>query len=230
MHLNTVDPARTNYAMTPAHDVFTSNCGTYIDKTGLLAALLNEAGFKAAIVDNSINVFGDRPLEVEVTLEGKAYRLSATEKTPLLTEAEKTDAANVAAAPIYKERKLQWEPEVLTDGYVRITLPTEKDGLQIDPALLTPSRTSDLQASMRPEYYHYSMELPKNATLIGGNKEIEYTNQVGSINIIIKQKKNRLLITRSLRLRKAVITKAEYPAFRQLMIDWNGNKELIFSL
>mgnify|MGYP002524411155 CR=1 FL=1 len=74
------------------------------------------------------------------------------------------------------------------------------------------------------------MELPKNATLIGGNKEIEYTNQVGSINIIIKQKKNRLLITRSLRLRKAVITKAEYPAFRQLMIDWNGNKELIFSL
>lgn len=230
VHLNTVDPARTNYAMTPAHDVFTSNCGTYIDKTGLLAALLNEAGFKAAIVDNSINVFGDRPLEVEVTLEGKAYRLSATEKTPLLTEAEKTDAANVAAAPIYKERKLQWEPEVLTDGYVRITLPTEKDGLQIDPSLLTPSRTSDLQASMRPEYYHYSMELPKNATLIGGNKEIEYTNQVGSINIIIKQKKNRLLITRSLRLRKAVITKAEYPAFRQLMIDWNGNKELIFSL
>ena len=55
-------------------------------------------------------------------------------------------------------------------------------------------------------------------------------NAVGSINIIIKQKKNRLLVTRSLRLRKAVITKAEYSAFRQLMIDWNGNKELIFSL
>ena len=230
VHLNPVDLARVNYMMTPAHDVFTSNCGTYLDKTGLLAALLNEAGFKATIVDNSLSVFGDRPLEVEVTLEGKAYRLSATQKSPLLTEAEKVDAANVAAAPIYQERKLQWEPEALADGYVRITLPNEKDGLHIDPALLAPSRNSDLQASVRPEYYHYTMELPKGATLIGGEVNIEYSNIVGSINIIIKQKKNRLLVTRSLRLRKAVITKSEYSAFRQLMIDWNGNKELIFSL
>ncbi len=230
VHLNPVDLARVNYMMTPAHDVFTSNCGTYLDKIGLLAALLNEAGFKATIVDNSINVFGDRPMEVEVTLEGKAYRLSATQKSPLLTEAEKVDAANVAAAPIYQERKLQWEPEALADGYVRITLPNEKDGLHIDPALLAPSRNSDLQASVRPEYYHYTMELPKGATLIGGEVNIEYSNIVGSINIIIKQKKNRLLVTRSLRLRKAVITKSEYSAFRQLMIDWNGNKELIFSL
>ncbi len=230
VHLNPVDLARVNYMMTPAHDVFTSNCGTYLDKTGLLAALLNEAGFKATIVDNSISVFGDRPMEVEVTLEGKAYRLSATQKSPLLTEAEKVDAANVAAAPIYQERKLQWEPEALADGYVRITLPNEKDGLHIDPALLAPSRNSDLQASVRPEYYHYTMELPKGATLIGGEVNIEYSNIVGSINIIIKQKKNRLLVTRSLRLRKAVITKSEYSAFRQLMIDWNGNKELIFSL
>ena len=230
VHLNPVDPARVNYAMTPAHDVFESNCGTAIDKTGLLAALLNEAGFKASIVDESINVFGDRPLEVEVTLEGKTYRLSATQKSPLLTEAEKADAANVASAPIYLERKLDWTPESLSDGYVRITLPNEKEGLHIDPALLTPSRNSDLQASVRPEYYHYTMELPKGATMLGGDVNIEYTNAVGSINIIIKQKKNRLLITRSLRLRKAVITKSEYPAFRQLMQDWNGHKELIFSL
>ena len=230
VHLNPVDLARVNYVMTPAHDVFTSNCGTYLDKTGLLAALLNEAGFKATIVDNSISVFGDRPMEVEVTLEGKAYRLSATQKSPLLTESEKVDAANVAAAPIYQERKLEWNPETLADGYVRITLPTEEAGLHIDPAQLTPSRNSDLQASVRPEYYHYTMELPKGATLIGGDVNIEYSNIVGSINIIIKQKKNRLLITRSLRLRKAVVTKSEYSAFRQLMIDWNGNKELIFRL
>ena len=230
VHLNPVDPARTNYTMTPAHDVFSSNCGTAIDKTGLLAALLGEAGFQATIVDCSINVFGDRPLEVEVTFEGKAYRLSATKKTPLMTEAEKADAANVAAAPIYKESKLEWAPETLADGYVRITLPNEVEGLHIDPALLAPSRTSDLQASLRPEYYHYTMELPKGATLIGGNIEIEYTNSVGSIQIVVKQKKNRLLVTRSLRLRKAVITKADYSSFRQLMIDWNGHKELIFSL
>ena len=230
VHLNTVDPSHTNYAMTSAHEVFTSNCGTYIDKTGLLAALLNEAGFKAVIVDNSMNVFGDKPLEVEVTIEDKVYRLSATRKTPLMTEAEKTDAANVAAAPVYMERKLEWKPDTLVDGYVRITLPTEEKGLHIDPALLAPSRTSDVQASVTPEYYHYTMELPKGAKLIGGEVNVEYTTTVGSINIIIKQKKNRLLVTRSLRLRKAVISGSDYHAFRQMMVDWNGHKELFFSL
>ena len=64
--LNPIDPARVNYAMTPANEVFSSNCGTAIDKTGLLAAMLNQAGFRASIVDNSLNVFGDKPLEVEV--------------------------------------------------------------------------------------------------------------------------------------------------------------------
>ena len=66
--LNPVDLARVNYAMTPAAEVFNSNCGTLLDKTGLLAAMLNQAGFRATIVDNSLNVFGDRPLEVEPTL------------------------------------------------------------------------------------------------------------------------------------------------------------------
>jgi len=147
-----------------------------------------------------------------------------------MTEAEKTDAANVAAAPVYMERKLEWKPDTLVDGYVRITLPTEEKGLHIDPALLAPSRTSDVQASVTPEYYHYTMELPKGAKLIGGEVNVEYTTTVGSINIIIKQKKNRLLVTRSLRLRKAVISGSDYHAFRQMMVDWNGHKELFFSL
>ena len=49
--LNPVDLARVNYAMTPAAEVFNSNCGTLLDKTGLLAAMLNQAGFRATIVD-----------------------------------------------------------------------------------------------------------------------------------------------------------------------------------
>ncbi|MBO7577013.1 MAG: DUF3858 domain-containing protein, partial [Bacteroidales bacterium] len=40
----------------------------------------------------------------------------------------------------------------------------------------------------------------------------------------------RILITRSLRLRKAVISKSEYNDFRQMMVDWNSHKELLFTL
>ena len=228
--LNPVDLARVNYAMTPAAEVFNSNCGTLLDKTGLLAAMLNQAGFRATIVDNSLNVFGDKPLEVEVTIEGLKYRLSATAKTPLLTENEKADAAAVAAAPIYIDRELEWKPDTIVENYVRITLPEEKGGLQFDPSRLNASRTSDLQARATTEFYHYTMDLPKGAKLIGGDVELEYNRNVGSISIIIKQKGKRLLVTRSLRLRKALITKADYSDFRQLMIDWYGHRQLFFSL
>lgn len=230
VHLNPVDPARTDYTATPAAQVFASNCGTAIDKTGLLAALLNQAGFRTTIIDGSLNVFGDRPLQVEVAIDGLKYRLTATDKSPLLTESEKADAAAVASAPIYIDRALDWNPDTIVDNYIRITLPNEKGGINIDPAKLNPSRTSPVQAAAVTEFYHYTMELPKGAKLIGGDINIEYNRNVGSINIIVKQKGRRLLVTRSLRLRKAVIAKADYADFRQLMIDWNSHRQLYFSL
>lgn len=231
VHLNTVDLSHVNYAMAPADEVFSTNCGTYLDKTGLLAALLNEAGFAATIVDNTISVFGDKPMEVEVTLEGSRYRLSATHKGPIMTEAAKSDAEAVANAPIYIDRNLDWNPDTITKGYVRITLPRENGGISINPAYLAQTRASEVQARVTNEFYHYTMDLPKGANLVGGEVNIEYTKyDLGSINITIKQKGRRLLITRSLQIRKNRITKADYPSFRQLMIDWNSHKELIFSL
>lgn len=231
VRLNPVDLRHVNYAMTPATEVFLSNCGTALDKTGLLAALLNEAGFKATIVDGSISVFGDRPLEVEVTIQNNTYRICATQKGELMTEQAKADAAAVTAAPIYVERELQWNPDTLAEGFARITLPTEKGGLNINPAYLTTGRTSNVQAALTSEFYHYTMDLPKGVELIGGEVNIEYTKyDLGSINIKIKQKGRRLLVTRQLQLRKAVITKQDYRNFRQLMIDWNSHKELLFSL
>ncbi len=229
--LNPVDLRHVNYTMTPAEEVFLSNCGTSLDKTGLLAALLNEAGFKATLVDNSLNVFGDRPMEVEVTIQNNTYRISATQKGALMTEQAKADAAAVAAAPVYVERALEWKPDTLAEGFARITLPNEKSTLNINPAYLTTGRTTDVQAAVTNEFYHYTLDLPKGAKLIGGEVNIEYTKfELGSINIKIKQKGRRLLITRQLQLHKSLITKQDYRNFRQLMIDWNSHKELLFSL
>lgn len=232
VHLNNIDLARVNYAMTPATDVFNSNCGTVLDKTGLLAAMLNEAGFQATIKDNTISVFGDRPMDVEVMIEGKSYRLSATQKGAIMTESEKADAAAVAAAPIYVDRELDWKPDTITDKFVRITLPAEPNGININPAYLFESAPQqNIQGKITNEFYHYTMNLPKGAKLIGGDVVIDYTcYDLGSINIIIKQKGNRLLITRNLQIRKAIITQADYASFRRMIQDWNSHKELIFSL
>ena len=225
VHLNSINPARVNYTMTPAAEVFQSNCGTAIDKTGLLAALLAEAGYPATIVDNSISVFGDQPLEVEVTVGGKAYRLSATAKDGIVTP----KTANEQPEPVYIDRALEWKPDTLVDGYYRIVLPNENVGLKIDPARLAPSRTSDLQVSTASEFYHYTIELPKDIKLLGGDINIDYNKpDVGAVSVIVKQKGNKLIVTRRLGLRKSIITSKEYADFRQIMIDWNRGRELLF--
>lgn len=224
IHLNPVDAARTNYAMTPAAEVYASNCGTMTDKTGLLAAMLNEAGLKAEIDNNPKTIAVDRVL---VTLGDSSYFCSMRSKTPL----QNSQKGSTTALPIYVDRQLKWEPDTITENYVRILMPREDMGLKINPALLHPSRTSDVKASTASEFYHYTMQLPKGAKMIGGDVNIGYTKpDVGSINIIIKQKGSKLLITRSLRLRKSVVTTKDYEAFRQLIIDWNSHQEIFFTL
>ena len=230
VRLSTVNLSHLDYDMTPAELVYQSNCGTALDKSGLLAAMLNEAGFHATLDVSYLNVFGDKPFEVVVEVNGQTYRINALTKGDLLTEQQRVDAAAVAAAPKYIDRALDWSPEMLADGYCRITLPDEPGTLDIDPALLAPSRTSDVQVGAISEFYHYTLNIPKKAKLIGGDVELEYTRSVGSISIIIKQKGNRILITRSLRLTKPLITRADYAGFRQLMIDWYSHRELFFSL
>lgn len=224
VRLNPVDAARTNYAITPAAQVFASNCGTLTDKTGLLAAMLNEAGLKAEIDNNPRTIAVDRVL---VTLGDSSCYCSMRSKAPL----QNSQKAAPTALPIYVDRQLDWAPDTITENYVRMQLPRENVGLSINPALLPPSRTSDVQASTASEFYHYTMQLPKGVKMIGGEVNIGYTKpEVGSINIIIKQKGTKLLITRSLRLRKSVITPKDYEAFRQLMIDWNSHQEIYFTL
>lgn len=230
VHLNDIDPSHTNYAMTPAEQVFATNCGTAIDKAGLLAALLNQAGFEATIIDNSINAFGDKPMEVEATVNNVKYRLSATQKTPIQSMEERTQAYATLADPVYIDRELPWTPDTLVDGYLRFTLPIEQVGTKINLAQLTPTRVSDLYAGNINEFYHYVVNLPKGAKLLGGDVNIEYTlPNLGSINVIVKQKKGRLIVTRSLRLLKPVISANDYAGFRRLMTDWNSHRELYFA-
>lgn len=226
VHLNTVDLSHVNYSMAPAAEVFNTNCGTLLDKTGLLAALLNEAGFRATLVDAN----NGQP-EVELSLDGNIYHLCANSKGALLTDGQRADKSAVASAPIYIDRELQWQSQPISEGYVSFTLPTEDGALNINPAYLTPTRFSPVQARLTNEFYHYTVTLPKGAKLIGGDytREITHPN-LGSINIIVKQKGNRLLITRSLQLRKAVIEKADYEMFRQLMNEWYSHRQFTFEL
>lgn len=224
IHLNTVDPARTDYAMTQAAEVFASNCGTMTDKTGLLAAMLNEAGLKTEIENNARTIAIDR---VRITLGDSCYFCSMRSKSPLVN----CDRANALPMPIYVDRKLEWNPDTITENYVRIRLPRENMGLQINPAYLAPSRTSDVQASTASEFYHYTMQLPKGAKMVGGDVELSGSApEVGNYNIIIKQKGTKLIITRSLRLRKSIITAKDYQNFRKIMIDWFSHQEIYFTL
>ena len=71
------------------------------------------------------------------------------------------------------------------------------------------------------EEYTYSITLPDNVVLCTLPMEKHIDNKVGSLSITVQQKDRQVSVHRSLNLRKKQITPAEYPAFRQLMTEWD---------
>lgn len=88
-----------------------------------------------------------------------------------------------------------------------------------------------LQA-LADENYSYVIELPADIELCTPDKNRKINNPVGSLSISVKKENNRLYVNRSLKLKKQLVTPADYPAFRQLMTEWadpNGRQILFKS-
>ncbi|MDR0969029.1 MAG: DUF3857 domain-containing protein [Lentimicrobiaceae bacterium] len=95
IRLNTINFKYNNFVVAPATKTWQSNCGNAIEKTVLLTALLNEAGFQASPVAfadaklhnekiaclNNLETFG-----VRVVINGQDFILSAVSKNPTSLE------------------------------------------------------------------------------------------------------------------------------------------------
>ena len=247
--LNKIDLARVDYRMTPAAEVFRSNCGTALDKLGLLAALLNEAGFDARILNESMPSLLEEPFVVELMIDNKWYDLTATDKERMVPALKtmsdldciKGDPILVCPWRITAKKPLTYDtilqPDTMPGGYLHYTLSATPFDNYYSPANLPPTRTSNvwigepllgdgpaLQFACR-----YTIQMPEHLRLVGGDRKIQYEIPgVGSIKVVIRKKGGKLLADKELVVIPSEITPEQYSDFRRLIIDWESSNELMF--
>lgn len=204
------------YKRSSAKETFLSGCGTPADKKRLVAAMLREAGFGAEEYDNGVHVTvheDGRPM---------TYNLSTDSKRPARLDGAAIDEQR----EIDIEQTIPWQGENLGGGYSRMTLPTERGSISIDPARLTSNRKAPVKVRNCNEKYHYTIQ--NAGTMVGKPISISRTvNGLGSIKISIKQLGNGAIdVIRELNIDvpDGIVTPKQYKAFRKMMQDWNQYK------
>lgn len=217
--VNDIPASLLAYRTSSARETFLSACGTPADKNILLAAMLRQAGFKAYTDQRHVFVtIKEKMSEVD-------YRISAAMKSPLRPDGAAIDEQRT----IEVDENIVWRGERLGGGYNQMKLPTVAGSISINPARLTSDRKAPLLVRNCNEKYRYSIALPRTPPrrLVGKPVDISYTKKdVGSIRISISQEHPgaAIVVVRELSIDvpDGIVTPQQYPAFRQLIQDWNA--------
>ena len=218
IHLNELPAAMLGYTHATAAEVWRSGCGTATDKAVLLAAMLNQLKYNA-------HVTGENMDEVGVVIDTNEYRLSVRKKTPITIYGEAKDEVTV----VNNSRKhTSYRLDTLEGGFYRLTLESIKESPKMNPANLTPSRTAPLASPLCDINVSDEYTLPKGMKMVGStvNEDLTY-NGIGSVRISIKQKGKKLIVERTLKLEKSLITTADYANFRRLIATWQSNDKVL---
>lgn len=217
IHLNDLDPAMLGYHHSTAAEVWQSGCGTATDKAVLLAAMLNVVGFSARVI-------GDNYDEVGVMIDTLEYRLDVRRKAPMTLYGEAKDEVKTVNMTGTFDAVL----DTLEDGFYRFPLPVIVGGPNVRADRLALVRTAPLQGSACDIHSDVTFLLPKGVKLVGGNivNNLDY-NDLGSVEISIKQSGNKLRLVRNLKIEKSVIPVADYESYRRLLALWQGTDAVL---
>ena len=210
IHLNNIDPAMLAYKHATAAEVWQTGCGTPADKAVLLAAILNEWGYVARVMDDHIG-------EVGVMIDTLEYRLSAVGKSPMTLYGEAKD--EVVSQNINTQAEASFD--TLADGFYRLQLPGIPGAPEVSARNLAITRMAPLQSSACDLQSDITIVLPKGMKMVDGAvKEKLSFDGVGSVEISIKQSGKKLRVQRNLKLEKSLVPVADYDNFRHLLVLW----------
>lgn len=120
------------------------------------------------------------------------------------------------------------------NGYLIFTLPNDLEGVEgWHMNMLNSSRSGELEIPYPvKENYTYDIEISPELALKTKTREIHIKNPIGYVKISIKANGQILKVQQELELDKAIISPAEYPYFKELMLAWTNpaNQTLLFSV
>lgn len=214
-----ISPRYVDNQSAPARETFASNCGTLSEKNELLAAILLQAGFKAENCGEA---------GVNLTVKGTTYTITAANKSPFVPKTAATDKGK----DIKISRQLPWKGIDMGGGYQQMTIPTEANSINIDPARLTSERKSSLQVGKHNEQYDYIITVPEGSRLVKP-VNIGYSKKgIGTIKISISQLADgKIAVKRYLviSVNDGVVTTKQYKAFRKMMQDWKHHNSILLA-
>ena len=231
--------SQTGYRLRPAFEVIRSAYGTEAEKAALLAALQQAIGIRAElkaafpktedkdaaglaalsglfVTNNGVADIQDFISVVELNAQPVALKkvTHVISRTDTLRVSDKTG-------------------KMLAGGYRKIDLPQARGGwASYDGRMTALNTTRPVNLLLRylpDETYTYIVKIDEGmkSTVIPTNKKME--NPVGSMEVAVKKAVDKIEIIRTLKLKKQLITPADYPAYYCLMAEWmdiNGNSLL----
>lgn len=118
------------------------------------------------------------------------------------------------------------------DGFFVITLPKITQGISsvgIGDLPFTRLTTIELPGSYN-ETYTFSFTLPKGLKIISPNSKTKVENSLGFCSVELTENEGKIVVTRKIRINKAIIPAESYADFRQIMSLWadkNLNKIVV---
>lgn len=232
--------SQTGYRLRPASEVIRSAYGTEAEKAALLAALQQAIGIRAEI-----------KAAFPKTEDKDAAGLAAVSGLFLFDKgiADIQDFVSVVdlnAQPIVLEKvshvvsrtdTLQVSDKTgkaLADGYRKFDLPQARGGwASYDGRVTALNTTRPVNLLLRylpDEAYTYIVKIDARIkpVVVPTNKKIE--NAVGIMEVTVEKAEDEIKIIRTLKLKKQLITSAEYPAYYRLMAEWmdTNDNSLLF--
>ncbi len=214
IHLNDIHPSHLGYIHSTPEVTWQTGCGTAIDKAVLLAAILNNEGYRARII-------GDNMDEVGVFVDTIEYRLDIRHKAQSL---EINGKAHDEIEKVEFIGEVQGILDTLEDGFFRLTFA----GIPGEPTMsarrLALTRTTPLQSSACDITSTETYTLPKGVKLVGGSVSDKLSfDGIGTMQVSVKQSGKTLKVERKLKLEKSVVPIEDYANYRKLLATWQSH-------
>lgn len=232
--------SQTGYRLRPVAEVIRSAYGTEAEKAALLAALQEAIGIpngvkavfpitedkdaaglaaisKLFIADGAIAAIQDFVSVVD--MDAQPVTLGKVSYITLRTDTLKVDA---------------YTGNVLAGGYCSYNLPQSRSGWAGYEGYSTARNTTRpvnlLLRYLPDETFTCIVKVTDGMKPVVLPTDKKIDNPIGTIEIAVKKADDNIKITRSLKLKKQLITPAEYPAYYRLMSEWMdaGDSVLLF--
>lgn len=222
--------SQTGYRLRPMAEVLRSAYGTEAEKAALLAALQQAVGIQAGLKA----VFPKTKDEDAVGLAALSKLFVADEAVADMQEF--VAVVDMDARPVVLDavshtvsrtdtlRVTAQTGEALEAGYRRFELPYARSGWAAGEGRSTIANTTRpvnlLLRYLPDETYTCIVKAADGMKPVVLPAERKVENLVGSVEVAVTKKADAIEIVRTLKLKKQLITPAEYPAYYRLMAEW----------